>query len=140
MQKIAYFQTQQFLMIWVHQRCQKFPGGSALSLLRPSVEFTYFHSIYIIRTFSSQSTLLLQFKLVYRPFGQSNMHSTLDFCPRPARKQTNVPLRKQEKLRAYCLNLLWSKLGNFFLSHNVSYFFLLCLLCILTALIKKFWK
>ena len=92
-------------MIWVHQRSQKFPGGSALSLLRPSVEFTYFHSIYI-RTFSSYRllfTLLIQFKLVYGPFGQSNMHSTLDFCPRPARKQTNVPVHK-EKLIAYCPN------------------------------------
>ena len=25
------------------------------------------------------------------PFGPSNMHSALDFCPRPARKETNVP-------------------------------------------------
>ena len=39
------------------------------------------------------TTLLIQFKLVYGPFGQSNMHSTLDFCPRPARKETNVLLR-----------------------------------------------
>ena len=38
------------------------------------------------------STLLNQLKLVYRQFGQSNMHSTLDFCLRPARKETNLPL------------------------------------------------
>ena len=28
-------------------------------------------------------------------FGQSNMHSTLDIFPRPARKETNVPLHKR---------------------------------------------
>ena len=28
--------------------------------------------------------------MVYGPFGQSNMHSTLDFYPRPARKETLV--------------------------------------------------
>ena len=39
------------------------------------------------------SILLNQLKLVYGPFGQSNMHSTLDFCSRSARKESNVPLR-----------------------------------------------
>ena len=30
------------------------------------------------------------------PFGQSNMHTTLDFCPRPFRKESNVlPLQKR---------------------------------------------
>ena len=54
-------------------------------------------SIYI-RTVSFYllfSTLLIQFKLVYGPFGQSNMHITLDFYPRSARKDTNVPLHKR---------------------------------------------
>ena len=32
------------------------------------------------------STLPIKFKL--GPFGQSNMHYTLDFCPRPAMKET----------------------------------------------------
>ena len=34
------------------------------------------------------STLVNQLKLVYGPFGMSNMHSTLDFCPpdQPGRK------------------------------------------------------
>ena len=32
-----------------------------------------------------------QIKLVYGPFGKNNMYSTLDFCPGPARKETNVP-------------------------------------------------
>ena len=41
------------------------------------------------------STLMSQLKLVYEPFGQSNMHSTLDFCPTPARKESNVPLDKR---------------------------------------------
>ena len=39
------------------------------------------------------STLLNQFELVYVPFGLSNMHSTLAFCLRTARKGTNVPLQ-----------------------------------------------
>ena len=77
------------------------------------------------------STLLNPFKLVYGPFGQSNMHSTLDFCPRLARKpkvtrkfssnceetrkETNVLIHTtNEKLRNYCPkiynNLLWYKL------------------------------
>ena len=30
-------------------------------------------------------------------FGQSNMHSKLDFYPRPAKKETNVPLNKRSK-------------------------------------------
>ena len=38
------------------------------------------------------STLLNQLKLVYRQFGQSNIHSTLDFSLRPASKETNLPL------------------------------------------------
>ena len=41
-------------------------------------------------------------KLVYGPFGQSNMPSTLDFCPRPTREETNVPLDK----RSYELTVL----------------------------------
>ena len=36
------------------------------------------------------------FKLVYRLFGQSNLHSALDFCPRPARTETIVPLHIRE--------------------------------------------
>ena len=62
------------------------------------------YSIYI-RTVSSSrllSTLLIQYKLVYGLFGQSNMNSTLDYCPRPARKETNVPLNK----RSYKLTVL----------------------------------
>ena len=46
-----------------------------------------------IRTVGSKqflSTLLSPNLYVYGPFWQSNMHSTLDFCPRPARKETNI--------------------------------------------------
>ena len=39
-------------------------------------------------------TLLIQFKLVYGPFGQSKMHSTLAFCQRQSKNETNVPLHK----------------------------------------------
>ena len=42
------------------------------------------------------STLLNQLKLVYGPFGQSNMNSVLDICPRPAREETNVHLHMIE--------------------------------------------
>ena len=55
------------------------------------------HSIYI-RTVSSQcllTTLLNQLKLVYGPFGQSNMHSTFGSCSRLPSKETNAPLNKR---------------------------------------------
>ena len=55
---------------------------------------SWIHSIYI-RTVSSYHLLSIlpnQLKLVYGLFGQSNMYATLDFCPRPARKETNVSL------------------------------------------------
>ena len=64
-------------------------------------------SPFIFKTACSQrllSTLLIQFKLVYEPFGQSNMQSTLDFCLRPARKENECTTTKQ-KLRAYCPNI-----------------------------------
>ena len=48
--------------------------------------------------------MLIQFKLVYGAFGQRNMHSTLDFCLRPARKETNVPIHKRSK-EQYCPNI-----------------------------------
>ena len=42
-------------------------------------------------------------KLVYGPFGQSNMHSTLDVCPRPDHPKKEIRVRK---LLSYilCLN------------------------------------
>ena len=66
------------------------------------------------------SIFLNQLKLVYGPLGQSNMNSTLDFCPRPARKETNVPLNKVSEeitVLIYCvsirasLNCMKQKLG-----------------------------
>ena len=53
---------------------------------------SWIHSIYI-RTVSSYHLLSIlpnQLKLVNGLFGQSNMYTTLDFCPRPARKETNL--------------------------------------------------
>jgi hypothetical protein len=53
------------------------------------------NSIYISTVSSNHllHTLLIQFKLVYEMYGQSNRHrSTLVFYPRPARKETNIPL------------------------------------------------
>ena len=35
-----------------------------------------------------------QLKLVYGPFRKRNIPSTLDFCPRSARKEINVPLHR----------------------------------------------
>ena len=66
-----------------------------------------YHSIYI-RTVSSYcllSALLNWFKLVYGPLGQSNMPNMLYFCPRPARKETNVPLYKQSYELVELINL-----------------------------------
>ena len=69
----------------------------------------WIHSIYI-GTVSSQrllSILLIQFQLVYGPFGQSNMLSTLDFCPRPDRKETNIQLHNTEEDGRKLKNLLY---------------------------------
>ena len=54
------------------------------------------HSIYIrtVNFYGLLSIFLIQFKLDYGSFGQSNMHSMLDFCTRPARKEINVPLHQ----------------------------------------------
>ena len=56
------------------------------------------HSVYI-RTVSSEhmlSAFLNWIKLVYGPFGQSNMQPVLytQLLPRPARKELNVPKLK----------------------------------------------
>ena len=53
---------------------------------------TLSHSKYIgtVGSYRLLSTLLSQNLSVYGPYWQSNMHSTLDFCPRPARKETSV--------------------------------------------------
>jgi hypothetical protein len=55
------------------------------------------HSIYI-RTVPF-CLLLNRFKLVYGPFWQNNMCSTLDFCYRPAREETNVPQTIYSRVR-----------------------------------------
>ena len=47
-----------------------------------------------------QSILLIQFNLVHGLFGRSNMHSILDFCPRPARKETQGHLTSK---RFFCV-------------------------------------
>ena len=55
--------------------------------------FNYASGPQYIRTVSSWgllSALPIQFKQVYEPFGQSNMHSALDFCPRLASRKTDV--------------------------------------------------
>ena len=49
---------------------------------------------YILEQQCLLSTFLNQLKLVYGLFGQSNLHNAIDFCPRPDRKETNVPLHK----------------------------------------------
>ena len=43
------------------------------------------------------SSLLIQFKLVYWPFGQNNIHITFYFWPRLARKEVNAPLIERVK-------------------------------------------
>ena len=51
-------------------------------------ETVYVHSIRTVRSYSLLSALLNQLKLVYGSFGQSNLHSTLDFFPRPLHKRS----------------------------------------------------
>ena len=64
-----------------------------------------------IRTVSSQrllSTLLNQIKLVYGPFGQSNMHSKLSRCLHQTSQEENectITMITYEKLRVFCLNI-----------------------------------
>ena len=55
--------------------------GLFFSLVFTEPQYMYFDSKLL-------STLLIQFKLVYRPVGQSNMLSKIDFCPpdQPGRK------------------------------------------------------
>ena len=58
----------------------------------------YFFSINSRLPFVQGSiTLTNWFKLVYGQFGQSNMHCTFDFGPRPSRKKTNVPQLKSSQ-------------------------------------------
>ena len=70
------------------------------------------HSIYY-RTKSFQplfSTLLNKLKLVYGMSEQSNMHRTLDFCLRPARKKTNVMSTQYKKLAPKALRFTYQNL------------------------------
>ena len=64
--------------------------------MRVIVTFVFGGTVYIktVSSYPMFSTYLKRIKLVYGPFRQSNMHSTLDFCPGPARKKMNVPLRE----------------------------------------------
>ena len=59
---------------------------------KPQDHALFFHSIYIrtVTSYHLLSTLLIQIWLFYGPSGQDNMHSTVDFYPRPVRKETNV--------------------------------------------------
>ena len=58
-------------------------------------------------------------KLVCGQFGQSNMQKTFNFCPRPARKNLNVPqlkssleLQKVEKIQEDSLDWMPSPLRS----------------------------
>ena len=69
----------------------------------------------ILLTWLLLSTLLNQFKLVARPLGQSNMRSTLDFCPDQTSQDSNVPKLKVSKSRkqTYIYSIL-SVFSSFF--------------------------
>ena len=56
-------------------------------------ESLYMHIYQDSKLLHLLSTLLIHFKLIYGLFGQSNRYSTLDLCPRLARR--NVPLHKR---------------------------------------------
>ena len=45
---------------------------------------------------TTEAQSLITLKLVDGQFGQSKMHRTLDFFPRPARKETNVHMKSKE--------------------------------------------
>ena len=54
------------------------------------------HSIYFwTASFQHLVPIFLNLKIFHGPFGQSNMHSKLDFCPRLARQDMNVLLHKR---------------------------------------------
>ena len=55
------------------------------------------------------STLLIKFKLIQGRFEQSNIHFAFDFCPRTARKETNVPQQKINKELTVLIYLLCLK-------------------------------
>ena len=54
------------------------------------------HSIYNIYQDSKLLALDVYFS-DYGTFGQSNMHSTLDFCPRPAREEMTQSFTEEKK-------------------------------------------
>ena len=66
------------------------------------------------------STLLIQSKLVYGRFGLNNMHSTLDLCPRPARKETNAPLHKRNKELTVLIYIMCKGLSTDHLASSYS--------------------
>ena len=83
-------------------------------------------------------TLQNWFKLVYGPFGQSNMHHTLDLCPnQAARKESNVPKLKSSSgltvFSIYCIRtrgrrgfFLLSLIRNKFLFYFACIFQIVC--------------
>ena len=91
-------QAHSLVLLVLKGLCQEFEArGAICSIEESSRGFQFSHSMYI-RTVGSQrllSTLLSPNLSVYGPFWQSIMQSTLDFCPRPARKETSVPLHKR---------------------------------------------
>ena len=65
---------------------------------------------------------MIQFKLVHGPFGQGTMHSILDLCPRPSRKEKNVPLHKRSQELAVPIYKLCYVLSAWTLSSELTTF------------------
>ena len=55
--------------------------------------FSFIHNIYIYQDSNLIGPVFYFAEPVYGSFGKSNVHSTLDFCPRLARKDMNVLLK-----------------------------------------------
>ena len=108
LQKLAIFDC----YFWPIQSHVKINTVFAISAIRTSIWNVFYQ---ILLTWLLLSTLLNQFKLVARLLGQSNMRSTLDFCPDQTSQDSNVPKLKVSKSRkqTYIYSIL-SVFSSFF--------------------------
>ena len=74
------------------------PVSIVHSTPRVSLQYIYLYSKYL------SSALLNWCKKIYGPFGQSNMHRTLDFCPDQPGRESNVPKLRNKPI-SYCPNI-----------------------------------
>ena len=92
----ASFPWKQVKIYWIARMSQHFDQTKCDSHFKPKPNILK-GSVLALRACCkvSLSTLLIRCKIVYGSYGQINMHSTIDFCPRLyvlVRKEKNVPL------------------------------------------------